>query len=570
MNKVQELRLLLSFGLATAASGNVQAQSLPAPVPPNSSVATVRPTAADVTPFIESLSALSKKHGLLFVVEAVPYLAPRAKAPEQGAVPVDQPLQEQVHKIADAWDYSAEPLKNQPRIFLLKKRYSDAADLPAVTLLECAAAIENTLRLMDRFNPRVPPPTFGVRDALVGDLMATLSADQLQAMQQKRLRVASLNPAQQQSIERFARYFYVQGALRSSQRTVQRLRAVIRSGAVFCYQERGGSRLFGVEIVSSSTQSAAPEFIPLTLPNSRQLPTNGGVVAAPIITDDIPLPMRGKGLPEKAMGGAEAKPQFPAPFTTLRQAVQALSDRSRVSENGLGLAVDKSIALKPVALIGTEHAPPVTALRAAASVYGLQVVGSNDGSLLLTLPRPRRVDNIMQLSGAVHDIWPESLRRAMQAEKWDKPIAATPAGGSSNAVETPEARRERIKDQIWRIGVLQERPKSLRAAAAARLTSTVEPRLKEAPNERLPVSALDFEERSALANVLMVDAYVALQSLIRSQPPDYISRLSEAYLTGGTYKDAEGKTKFSVFISLPGTDGQILQGPGVGNVNYIK
>ena len=86
--------------------------------------------------------------------------------------------------------------------------------------------------------------------------LRSLMPEQLQAManQQKGLPVASLSPSQQQEIQQFIVYMFVQRPTRDLQPALDKIQAVVNSDPQFCWHdlpEIQVSHVFGFEIPSN-------------------------------------------------------------------------------------------------------------------------------------------------------------------------------------------------------------------------------------------------------------------------------------------------------------------------------
>ena len=90
----------------------------------------------------------------------------------------DEPLTTLLPRLAAAYDYD---VLSSGKTFLLKKRYTDAADLPSITVKECALGLEEANRCADIFNPHFPNEEIVDSPAMKG-LIYSLTPEQLEAM----------------------------------------------------------------------------------------------------------------------------------------------------------------------------------------------------------------------------------------------------------------------------------------------------------------------------------------------------------------------------------------------------
>jgi hypothetical protein len=146
-------------------------------------------TPAPPDDFASLLGALSARYHIAFVAEAEPLhpTAPPEKmanvrqAFESGTSP-----EKAVEEVADAFDYEAERAAGD--LFLLRKRYSDPADLPFLTFDEVHYDLATLLRSLAPLLPATPdirgPGTLNPGPYLVKRFAETLSPEQVAAMPQ--------------------------------------------------------------------------------------------------------------------------------------------------------------------------------------------------------------------------------------------------------------------------------------------------------------------------------------------------------------------------------------------------
>jgi len=169
-------------------------------------------------------------------------------------------------KLAAAYDYDIQP---SGKAFLLKKRYTDAADLPSVTVKECALGLSEMNGYAESFNPHIP---LGLpdRSPVISDLVYSLTPEQLEAMGDihRGVPVASLMPAQQQEVWQFLLHMYVQRCIADLPSTVAAINRVAATDPQFSwrafvqvdpwltrYDPQGRERLFGYGTTSANGKS---------------------------------------------------------------------------------------------------------------------------------------------------------------------------------------------------------------------------------------------------------------------------------------------------------------------------
>jgi hypothetical protein len=540
----------------------------------------VRLTKEEARIFRDALKAVATQAHVTLVAEGEPLKLTLPKEEVQDFPEGDVALPEIVAKLAAAFDYSAE---SQGNVFVLRKRYSDPRDLPGVTLQECALAVQDVMRVASALNPRVPPRRYGgTRHPLAGELIATLTPEQLQAMQDKELRVADLTPRLQAQVWRIALYYYVQYPMDDAERVLKRINQITKTDPVFCQKDAYGlQRLFGYEIAAGPQGRSL--FLPLSHPN--QVRTGSGWI-------QVMLPPAAK----KAPTAPPSDPTDPLPSdatestgitlenSTLETVTAALSARR---DSPAKMVVDAALAAKPITVVGQDFTPSTQVLTALADAYGLRVKAEDDGTLRLTRRLFKVATNASDLPEAVRRVFPEPFLRALQGRKLaaltsQPPDEARPSDRQRAEQDGDEtqpnpmsqeaviAKRKKQEERLKQIQQIRNAPYALRNAAVQRLRTIIEPKLKAAPDARVAMSSLGEPERVALANVLMADCLQGIRQLVDQPVPEFIEQFNQTILTGGLRRGDDGKQKFSLFLSFKTPDGRVFQGPGFGNVDYVK
>lgn len=262
------------------------------------------------------------------------------------------------------------------------------------------------------------------------------------------------------------------------------------------------------------------------------------------------------------------------------------------------LLIDHALAAKSITVAGAEFAPALNVLEACAEVYGLRIAREEEGrTLRLTRRRIRRPANIAQLNETMRQVLPDPLLRALHRDDRDRARAevrewaekkrqdffrrqaqASASGQSTNnSVPLPEPppltpeQAEREQERNQRVRQWQKAPTALRVAAIRRFRATVEPKVKAAPNQELPVADLDTAENAALATALMYSCLDGLKVVLARELPDYLTRFDELIITGGPTLNEDKEMKFGLGLALPLYGGKNLDiQVGVGNLPLPK
>ena len=560
---------------------------------------TVRISKDQARTFAGALTALAAQGRVAFVAEGEPLKAALSEAEvddhfAEGAAAL--PLSAAVEKVATSYDYDA-ALAKGGGLFVLRKRYSDPNDLPGVTLEECRLAVRDVLHVLSRYDPAVLQAGMS-DDPALQELMASLSPAQLEALQDKQVRlpVSALSPRQRELVWRFALHAYVQTPTNDLRHVRARFDTVLHRDTWFGWSEMLGLRLFGYEGPQAEPLHPGSYFRPLSHAHLVQYGPGGSASIA-----QAPRPFNRDGTPNER---PHADPTQPTPAdveagkneaafgsTTLGAAVAALNARGG---DAVKFALDETLAAKPVTVVGGEKAAPARVLAALADAYGLPIKEDKDGTLRLARPKWRAATTVAALGASIRGVFPDPLVRALRLDALEKLRAedravelrqaqqnAAAAAREAARQEAGAPRPEPTQAQIdaWRAEAmkrweqqqersrrwqqLMDRPDTLRVAAMRRLRAGVEPKLKGAPNERVGLEALGGPERRALANILMADCLSSLRGLLGREVPGYITRFDQVVLSGGYGNGPDGKAMFALSLDMPNPEGTgVRQGPG--------
>ncbi len=556
--------LILVSAFAAMASGTARAQdSSPSRNP------VVRIQKADSHTLQGALHTMAKQARVAFVVEGHPYKArlPEAEVP---AVPEEGlPLSEAVAAMAAAYDYEAERRGN---VFLLRKRYLQPDDLPGVTPEECALSAADAARLLNPFDSGISFTRFA-ENPLVRTFIASLTPEQLAIMGSANLpdgkspifrpietglAVSTLGAPQQQFMRQFVFHHYAGDAVKNAVRAAGEIKRLMEGDAVFRRGDVHGVRYLGYELPKAEPPG---EVVLIPLSNTERVKLKNGLVST-ITREVVPDPTEPTGTGKDA---AAAGP-------TLKEAVADLAARSTGKS---GMAVEEALADKPVLLIGGGAETPVSLLRALAEIYGLRVTTDSEGALVLRRPSVRPVNDVTLLRDALRRALPLPMVRALEGalERTDAPRRKElerqhpPVPGRDDPARRA-AREAMVARQVaadpWRT---ENAVGPIRSAAARLLRGYIEPRLTKAANGQVRLSALPLEARRAFATVLLLDYLTEIETVAIRPVPEKITRFNQLHITGGVL-DNQGKRWFSLFLSLPDSDGKTLVSQGGVSSRY--
>lgn len=517
-------------------------------------------TPQQASSFAAAFTALSRQAQITIVAEDQPlyptFAAAPASSPARRAAASlslkkeGEALSTLLPKLAAAYDYDVVP---SGKAFLLKKRYTDAADLPSVTIKECAFALEEANRNTNLFNPNFPNDEIDNSSA-IKDLVYSLTPGQLEAMGDNKggVPVASLLPVQQQEVQQFVMHLYVQKPLQRLPSIVGTLNLVCAGDTRFGwrYFPQMNARLFGYD-----APFGYKGFQILSKPNQVKMHLANGMEIQPVPVEGEPPPTLATAMQLTSASDptdptpvpANAPPPAPPVSSSL---ADILTRMNACAADGLKVTVEPYLAPKQATVFGEEAATPRQEVAALAEVYGLRVfTGDKEGGhdrLRLTRRTVSVPLNLISLRDSVLQALPDPLVRAYRLHnRFAAPDPAAPA----------------------LLGV-----PALQVYAVRQIRAAVEPKiraLKDGRDGRVALSALSEKEGRAFAMTLMLDAMDALSHWVEATPPETITRFNELRLGGGLY-ERNGKKQMDLMIGFPNPNvpSNFIPRAGVGEINY--
>lgn len=454
-----------------------------------------------------------------------------------------EPLSALLPKLAAAYDYDVVP---SGKVFLLKKRYTDAADLPSVTVKECALGLAEANRYTDNFNPHFPNNEIDDSPAMK-DLIYSLTPKQLEAMKdiKRGVLVSSLTPEHQQEVQQFLLHLSVQRTVRHLPPIIDFLNRVATTDPQFRWQgyTQFSTRAFGYDTTLAGGQSL---FMTLSKPDQMKTFMAGGMrisagqqagvfgsipLAPGDVTDPTPVP-----------------PNAPKPAPPVSSALSDILARLNArAADGLKIPVEPYLAPKQATVFGGTAATPREEISALADLYGLRLLTEEKEKgkdrLLLTRQTAQVPLDFIAMHASLLQSLPDPLVRACRMHPTFGPFdpnSPIPSGISP-----------------------------LFVYAVKQLRTAAEPKIKESKDGHVALSALSEREGRTFAVTLMVDAMDDLRELTGVAVPKEFTQFNELRLSGGLYDD-KGKQKMDLLLGLPNPNDPttLLQGPGVGQINY--
>lgn len=558
----------ISLALLLSGSSVASAQQPPVIVDP-----LVRLTQAQAHTFREGLQTLAGQAHVTFVAEGRPL---HSTLPRNSVLPLPDtamPVSQAVETLASAYDYD---VQRQGQVFRLTKRYTDSQDLPGLTLMECQQSLEDVERVTSPFNPHVAEGKMGTRHSIVGELVSSLSWQQLQAMHEtspnKALSIASLNSEQQGMAWNLALYFYVQEPMSSVENALGEVKQAAdpKTKLAFRWGEVDNLRVFGYEPYSDAQNHGS--FRPLSSPHGQI--SYRGPLSATLLTPhpvkrsdgtqqlpDDPTDPLPTGNNKTKIQNREQEANTTATDATLQTVVTDLSAHQAKAV----FAVDPALQSKPITVVGEANTTPDEIVQALSVVYGLRIRTMDDGTKVLTRRLFQISNDVSTLPENVRRVLPAPFLRALHSDDSDS-IAdeyrldaarsyrdqGETGMGEVNAAALGKV-QERLRSQEKRTRVLLP---TMRMAAVRQLRTHIEPKFTAALDNRVMLSSLNESDKQAFAVVLMAQYLQNLRPLLSRRVPEFISRFDQIYLTGGLTATAQGKQYLGLFLSPLTPDGK--------------
>jgi len=537
---IHPLRAALIAALLSLLPSFSQAQAVPDAI--------VRLTPQEASSFASAFTALVRLARVTVVAEDEPLhpmLTPQAitglKLNKDG-----EPLSTMLPRLAAAYDYDVQPSGPQPsgKAFLLKKRYTDVADLPSITVKECALDLEEATRYAENFNPHFPNDEVG--GPAMKDLIYSLTPEQMEAMgdDKRGLPVASLSPVQQQEVQQLVLHFYVQRAIKDLPTMLRAVNQAAASDPKFGWHffPIMNARLFGFD-----APFGYEGFLPLSRPDLVTVHMGYSLGIRPQPAGGVPqtLMQPAPDPTDPPLVPANAPPPAPPVSASLAEIVARLNARAA---DGLKVTVEPYLAPKRATVFGEEAATPRQELTALADVYGLRVfkddpAGGHDRLRLTRQTAPVPL-NLLALHDSILQALPDPLVRAYRTHDRSAfdPTAQTMSGVLARFV-----------------------------AAARQIRAAAEPKLRESGDKdgRVALSALPEHAGRAMATLMTQEAMDALYHWVVADPPEAITRFDELRLGGGL-SGTDGQKQMELTLALPVKKGSdtLVTVAGVGNLHY--
>ncbi len=551
----------------------------------------------------QALSLLSTQFRVTFIVEAVP--RQRRSDENLQTMPAGPQPETAVQWLARAHDYTAERSGN---CFILRKKYTQLDEVPAVTLAECRQALSDMNILMAQFSPNFEAHLVNGRmyhdvGQVYRKFLLSLSPRQKQqmkgavqgslivspVMKEEALAVADLLPEQKQWLWQMAMHWYVQRPQVPIVATAQEIDNMNRNGAAFISIQPFERKLWGYESKVFGLGAQPDTYYFWTIDEQGFRGSGGWVEGWRLPPTFHVTPTYLKSLGSKRAPTSRTRPDWLKRFHTLPTSPPSASsvtwgkERSVQTIGGVAeylnhkndakktaFIVDKALAAKPVTLVGEEFITPVEMFRALASLYDLRVVRLPEQPLRLTRKALPRLKELSQLPQAVWNLYPAPLRRVFRIEDIDPEHTAQQAREDEKALArlresraellSPEEQNQRDLLEAKQAGSLPE-VSAIGEAMGQYLHKLLKPRTGSAADGVVLLSEMYPEEEAAFACYLMALTRRDCRGFTATELPSYIEKFSQFHISGAL--GVGGKPEqFSITFAAPNPGGEMVGGGG--------
>jgi hypothetical protein len=540
---------------------------------------------AELQSFDSTLSVLSRQAAVSFVVEGTPLqrTLDGNNIPDLSGV---TSLNNIVSRVAAAYDYNSQ---RHGKVFVWKKRYSNPADFPTVTMSECIHSLREIKRITEPFDPHVVVDRYSLpkaneKDPVIGELIASFTPIQLAALKRDGLRTASLSAIQQKLVHRFALYVILHESLDRAVIAQSWLQDAEKE-VVFRWGSEGTRQhLFGFEMPEGPARHRY--FEPLS---------------GPYAVDDtfFAINIYPAASPNEAdLTAPKNSPAEPVPFHfTFGEIAQKWSSEK---QTGTTVSIDPGLGDKDVTLIAKGPIPPGQLAQALAECYGLRCIVARTAEtqkLTMTYPVCGSARNAADLPRALTAALPEPLQRSLHIAEaigidrdmqkmmrghYSK-VSATETAEDPASGETPAIQREEIQKRydanhfgeiartgMARVQALSEEPTTLRVVAVTRLRASIESKLPPQGAYGTPFHDIPSPAKDDFAYIIFAEYLKRLFSIITHSVPDFLSKPDEVIVKGDLTGGPSSGQLFALSLWTTDPYGKIEETAELHGVRYVK
>ena len=452
--------------------------------------------------FKSTLTSLAEKFHIGFIAEASPFhdTLPSTKIPIVSGLSALSA----VRKVANAFDYDASNLGN---LFILKKRYTDAVDIPSLSPEECKTVLADLVKIVRMFkNPSEPFLNGTLNMFYINRLFYGLSPENKKIVQNKYLPIEQIPVEQRKHIQNVVANVFIDrlaGYVDQADRAVQ-------------YSDNGYFTLINSSLLSFE--------YPYEFTSAGQ-------------------PMHKSGFSFRFVGSTNNN-KTPLQIVTAEQKPSTLAEAAKHSKSDGKVIVDASVTSKPIIMVGVDQIS-VSWQRFASSlaeVYGLTTITQPNGTILITQRRATMPVFIVDVHPCVRRALPENLLRFFT---YRLPPVINKKFKASTQVPGDDESSQRFAFS------------SQRGSGAARIVWIGYLRAKSVSKSRVPLALLNDKEQSAFCVSLFQDI---VREVADSEEAPIILRYFDSLLLNcpRQEKDEDGQYLIGFTLGLPNESGVIV------------
>lgn len=553
---------VLSTLAPSALASPRQAQANFSAAPPSSFPQTgVTLAPAEAANFHDAFAGVAKQAHVVFVAQGLPFVPTLPMDGKEFPVVKNLPAAQAIDVLARAYDLL--PMYDKSgEVVVLRKRYSDREDLPNVTMEECSEAGQKIDRAFALFTPRVKPkPGYDADGGLVLDFFATLTPEQMQALQNKTLRAVSLSAKQQELVHRDIDHLTIDSSRVSVVGSLVAYRAMPQGYLTRSYL--GAQKLMAIT--------------PLTLAPNKGTWEQTYYLNLNQFHSSTPA----SGYVSRAADRAKAvEPLADLPnCQTLEKAVARLPKTI-----GQAITVDAQYAHRTVFVIDDPATPrgvtPRQMASALAQASDLTLISPEEGVFRIT-QRHVKANTSAELGSEVYSLLPAVMLRAASGAD---SLSNDQMKGDTFAQGMQARKRRSEEDAAQLEKFLFHRAQSSRLESyCAEASAVLEAALDKAENAlpppadpkntqppRITLSQLSDTEKQALSVLLLARG---TQSFWKSPisfetPPRCVRDYDQMFITGGPYRGKSGESFVALEFSFKQPDGTMHSETGFYEVPW--
>ena len=531
LSSYRTLLILLTFIFPKTLSVCSKAQTAPQlhkPVPGSS----LSPTPGERLKL--ALTKISQNFKVCFVVEGEPLITMKTKP---FVLKTENSLEKIVHNLAEEYDFDVIKKK---QVFIYKKRYTDPADLPDITLGECREAFKNIQIMNEQFGFDFPKdginhynPVVQIKN-FMETFTSSFTAEQIDGLSQNGIPCSSLSIEQKKVLRSYMVYTYLREEALAGDSAGKIFERILKNNAAFEYKNIQDIHAFGFSF--DERFDKLNDFYALSHQNKiTNSFSNGPTVASHTRTsiingvrviDEIP----DTSDPSLLNTDPTSIPLSGKETVSLNEALRDIN--SLPNGDGIVYRINPALGEKRVILTGSEFGEAADEIDALTNVYGLRLVRTNEHSAFISFPQYTYPIELNRLGDALRKAIPNPLLRAITANSDPK-------------------LNEVSNGYITTLDNINKRCKELELQSVRWVRATVEADLERSGKKSIPFSKASELHRKLIALFFAANGVNRILGTFTSQPPSRIYDFEKIMLHSTIITDESHKKMFQLDIATP-------------------